>query len=430
MDETPLERYRRLTPGSAAAGARAERVMPGGDTRAAGFHAPYPLTLERGDGARVLDVDGRAYWDLLGNFTSLVHGHGYPPIVEAVQRQLGQGTAWPARNPHQIELAELLVERVASVESVRFTNSGTEAAMLALNAARVVTGRGGVLMARFGYHGSYEAFEVGSFDGRFHLPGATRAWLAPYGDADAFEEEIHRHGPDLAAVFLEPVLGSAGVVEATPGFFRRVHDACRAVGALLVVDEVITFRLATGGRQAALGVTPDLTLFGKLIGGGFPVGAVGGRADVMAVMDPRQGRMFHSGTFNGNPVTAAAGVVSVRELTAERIDGMGELTARLDRTLHDQARSLGLAFTTRRVGSMLNVYLSDTAPEASIVRDDEELIGSFHLAAMNHGLYFASRGLIALSTVITEDDLTDIEQRFGAALADVAGLREPAPAKA
>lgn len=424
--ETPVELFRRLTPGSAAAGARAERVMPGGDTRAAGFHAPYPLTLERGEGARVVDVDGRAYWDLLGNFTSLVHGHGYPPIVDAVERQVRNGTAWPARNLQQIELAEALVERVASVEQVRFTNSGTEAAMLALNAARVVTGRGGVLMARFGYHGSYEAFEVGAFDGRFHLPGAVRAELAPFGDADGFEAAIERLGPDLAAVFLEPVLGSAGVVDAEPAFFRRVHDACRRVGALLVLDEVITFRLGVGGRQEALGVAPDLTLFAKLIGGGFPVGAVGGRAEVMAVMDPRQGRMFHSGTFNGNPVTAAAGLVSVRELTAVRIERMATLAEELDRSLHGSARRVGLPFSTRRVGSMLNLYLTDEAPAASIERTDAELMSAFHLAAMNNGLHLASRGLIALSTVMTEADIADIGQRFAATIDDVADAFQPA----
>jgi glutamate-1-semialdehyde 2,1-aminomutase len=393
--------------------------MPGGDTRAAGFHDPYPLTLVRGDGARVRDVDGRWYWDLLGNFTSLVHGHAYPPIVEAVERQVRHGTAWPARNPHQIELAEVLVERVPSLDHVRFTNSGTEAAMLALNAARIITGRGGVLMARFGYHGSYEAFEVGSFDGRFHIPGAARAHLAPFGDAEAFEAVLAGHGGDIAAVFLEPVLGSAGVVDATPEFFQRVHAAASRCGALLVADEVITFRLATGGRQQHLGLSPDLTLFGKLIGGGFPVGAVGGRAEVMAVMDPRRGRMFHSGTFNGNPVTAAAGVVSVRELTSERIDAMARRAEALDARLRDEAGRRGLPFSTRRVGSLLNLYFTDEPPEASIVRRDEELMAAFHLAALCHGLYFASRGLVALSTVLTDADIADIGDRFAAAFDDV-----------
>jgi glutamate-1-semialdehyde 2,1-aminomutase len=426
--EDPLTRYRQLTPRSAQAGQRAERVMPGGDTRAAGFHLPYPLTLERGEGARVHDVDGRAYWDLLGNFTSLVHGHAYPPIVDAVERQVRRGTAWPARNPHQVELAELLVERVASVDTVRFTNSGTEAAMLALNAARIVTGRPDVVMARFGYHGSYEAFEVGSFDGRFHIPGAARAILAPFGDPAAFEAILAERGHDVAAVFLEPVLGSAGVVDAPPEFFRRVQAAARAAGALLVLDEVITFRLAPGGRQDHLALRPDLTLFAKLIGGGFPVGAVGGRAEVMAAMDPRAHRMFHSGTFNGNPVTAAAGVVSVRELTAERIEHMADLAEVLERGLRHHADRLGLPFSTRRVGSLLNLYFTTEPPPASIVRTDEVAMGAFHLAAMNHGVYLASRGLLVLNTVLDEADVDDVGERLGAALDDVARVLEPARA--
>lgn len=421
----PLRQYLALTPGSAALGERAERVMPGGDTRAAGFHAPYPLTFERGEGARLFDVDGRPYWDLLGNFTSLVHGHAYAPIVDAVERQVRRGTGWPARNPQQVELAEALVERVASVDRVRFTNSGTEAAMLALNVARVVTGRGRVLMARFGYHGSYEAFEVGSFDGRFHIPGAGEALLAPFGDADAFEAVLAQHGPEIAAVFVEPVLGSAGVVDAPPEFFRRIRAAAHAAGALFVLDEVITFRLGVGGRQEVLDVQPDLTLFAKLIGGGFPVGAVGGRGDVMEVTDPRQGRMFHSGTFNGNPVTAAAGLVSVRELTAERIERMSVLAERLDSSLHQHAARLGLPFSTRRVGSLVNAYFSEVPPPASIVRHDAEAMAAFHLAALNHGLYLAGRGLIAVSTVMTDGDIGEIADRFGAALEDVARTVEP-----
>jgi glutamate-1-semialdehyde 2,1-aminomutase len=410
--------YRARTPGSAARQARAEQLLPGGDTRTAAFHPPYSLTIERGQGPFLWDVDGNRYIDLIGNFTSLVHGNAFPPIVEATARHLARGTAWPARNDAHLELAELLVERVASVERVRFCNSGSEATMLALAVAREVTGRRSVLMARYGYHGSLDEFEAG-----FHGHEGPHTLLAPHGDADAFEAVMAERGSEIAAVILEPVMGSAGLVASPPGFLQRVRDAAHAAGALLVLDEVITLRLAAGGAQARDGVTPDLTAMGKIIGGGFPVGAVGGRADLLAVTDPRSGRLFHSGTFNGNPVTAAAGVVSVRELTSDRIGVMEAQAERLASELERLASGHEMPFSCRQEGSMIQVFFTDEAPPANRVRSDGELATAFHLAALNHGLFLAGRGLMALSTVVTDDLLDEVVQRFDAALADVAGNR-------
>ncbi len=419
MKRSPiLERYLARTPGSAATGTRAEAVLPGGDTRAAGFHLPYPLTLARGEGARVFDVDGNEYIDLAFNYTSLVHGHAFPPIVEAAERTLRDGTAWPARCLQQIELAETLTQRVASVDQVRFTNSGTEAAMLALHAARRLTGRQKMLMARFGYHGSHEAFEAGAFDGFFGHCDDTR--IAEYGNAASFEAVLAEHGTEIAAVFLEPVMGAGGIVTAPREFFHRVREAARRAGALFVLDEVIAFRMATGGMQSLLDLAPDFTLFGKLIGGGFPVGAVGGARACMEVMDPRAMRMFHSGTFNGNPVSMAAGIVSVRALTAERIEAMHRRAESLEHALAARAAELGLPFSVRRVGSLLNLYFSPTLPEANLRRDDAERMSLFHLAGMNRGLYFASRGMLVLATVVDDAILAEVIDRARAALEDVA----------
>ncbi len=415
--------YRARTPGSAARQARAETLLPGGDTRTAAFHPPYGLTIERGDGPFLWDVDGHRYVDLIGNFTSLVHGNAYPPIVEAVRRQLTRGTAWPARNDAHLELASLLVERVASADRVRFCNSGSEATMLALAIAREVTGRRGVLMARYGYHGSLDEYESG-----FHGHEGPHTFVASHGDPSSFEAALAEHGDQIAAVILEPVMGAAGLVASPPGFLARVRDAARAAGALFVLDEVITLRLAPGGAQARDGVEPDLTALGKIIGGGFPVGAVGGRADLLAVTDPRSGRLFHSGTFNGNPITAAAGVVSVRELTSDRIAVMDEQAARLSAALGEQAAASGLPFSCRHEGSMIQVFFTDEAPASNLVRADGDLATAFHLAALNHGLFFAGRGLMALSTVIADDLLTEVIERFAAVMADVAAFAAaPAP---
>jgi glutamate-1-semialdehyde 2,1-aminomutase len=406
--ETTRSAFIARTPHSGALASRAERVMPGGDTRVAGYHAPYPLVLDSGEGSKVTDVDGNVYWDLSVNYTSLVHGHGFAPVQKAALAAIAKGTAWPARNIAQIELAEELVARVESVEHVRFTNSGSEANILAMQIARVHTNRPRVLMARYGYHGCHEWFDQGSYPGLVHVPGADGAYLATYGDAESFEAILREHGHEIAAVFLEPVLGSAGIVSAPTEFYQRVRAAATAVGALLVADEVITFRLATGGHQSVLGIRPDLTTFGKVIGGGFPVGAVGGRADLMEICDPRKMRLVHSGTFNGNPVTCAAGVVATRELTAERIAAMAVLAEQLECGLRAAASHHNLPFSVRRVGSLLNVFFTEQPPEVAFVRTDSSMMSAFHLAGMNNGLYFAGRGMLALSTQLTSDDIDDI----------------------
>ncbi len=410
------ERYRAATEKSAQLAKHAERVMPGGDTRTTTHYRPYPLTLERGEGPFVWDVDGNRYIDLLGNYTSLVHGNAYPPIVEAVTKAVQDGSAWAARSEAQIELATILCERVESVERVRFCNSGTEAGMLAAHVARRLTGRKLILMARYGYHGSYEDLEVG-------LAGqdGERTMLADFGEATAFEALLSERGTEIAAVFLEPVLGSAGIVEPPAGFLGRVAEAAHRAGAMFVVDEVITLRLAEGGGQQIFDVKPDLTMFGKIIGGGFPVGAIGGSEEVMSAFDPRnRGSMYHAGTFNGNPVTCAAGAVSVRELTQARIDKMSKQGERLAAELARAARQVELPFSVRHCGSLLNVFFLKDPPPATIARDDARAVANFHLAALNQGLFLAPRGMIALSTAITDEVLSEICERAAKAMADVA----------
>lgn len=410
------ERFRAATPKSAELGKRAERVMPGGDTRSSSYHRPYPLAIARGEGPYLYDIDGNRYVDLLGNYTSLVHGHAYPPIVEAVSKTVREGTAWPARSESQVELAELICDRIASVDRIRYCNSGTEAGMLAVHVARRLTGRKLVLMARYGYHGSYDDLEVG-------LAGhdSERTVMADFGETTAFEALLAERGSEIAAVFLEPVIGSAGVVPPPPEFLSRVAEAAHRAGALFVVDEVITFRLATGGAQQIFDVKPDLTMLGKIIGGGFPVGALGGSEQVMSSFDPRnRSAIWHSGTFNGNPVTCTAGTVSVRELTAERIARMDRQAQNLASELKRAAQKAELPFSARQVGSLMNVFFINQPPPPTIAREDAERISNFHLAALNHGLFIAPRGMIALSTVMTDELLTEVSERAADAMADVA----------
>lgn len=393
--------------------ARAVKAFPGGNTRQASYWEPYPLFIERASGTRLWDADGNEIIDLTYNYTAMVHGHAYPPIVEVVE--IGRGTGWAANCSQMVDLAEQIVDRVPTIEQLRFTNSGTEAGLLALLIARVVTGRYKVLMARHGYHGSLMEFETGTF-GR---PGPATL-LGEYNDLESFRKVLDEHGHEIAAVFIEPVMGAGGVVQASPEFLHGLRQAAKLVGAVFVLDEVITFRLGTGGVQKDLGLEPDLTMLGKLIGGGFPVGAVGGSRDLLGIFEPASMRAFHSGTYNGNPVTMAAGAVSVRELTAERIGELSRRAAHLQRGLEEAARRQGLPLVVQRAGSLLNLYFSARAPKSGMERDDLAILSRFHLAALNHGLMLAARGMAVTCTVMDEDTIGEIVERAGLAMADVA----------
>ena len=414
-----IDTYIENTPGSAAAQVRAERGVVGGNSRGAAYWRPHPLTIERAVGTTLVDVDGREYTDMANNYTALAHSHAYPPIVEAVTKQVASGTSWVANNVWQAELAELLIERIPAVESVRFTNSGSEAGILALTIARAITGRNKVLMARHGYHGILMEYEVGSF------PGLMPQWrdttyLGIYNDAESFEEILTRYGDEIAAVVLEPVMGAGGVVTATSEFLQRVQAAANAAGALFVLDEVITFRLSQGGAQALYGIEPDLTMLGKVIGGGYPVGAVGGKLAHMKVFDPAAANIVHSGTFCGNPVSMAAGVVSVRELTSDRIERMDRLARRLANGLATHASNLRLPLSIRRNGSLMNVFFTtDEQHVPGQGREDAQAMHLFYLAALNHGLSLAPRGLICLSTVMDEALIDTVVQRAASAMEDV-----------
>lgn len=410
-----IAEYLRRTPKSAETHARAEELLPGGNSRQAGFWRPYPVTVDSGQGIILEDIDANEYLDFNNNFTAMVHGHAYPPITEAVEKQLPLGTGWAASCSAQVDLAEQIVERVASVEQVRFTNSGTEAANLALVIARAVTGRDKVLMARYGYHGAMAEFICGSFGSE-----GPMTYIAGYNDLEDFRAVLASHGDEIAAVFLEAVQGPGGVFPASGEFLAGAMEAAHEAGALFVLDEVLTFRFAVGGCQAGLGLDPDLTMFGKLIGGGFPVGAVGGKKEHLKIFDPADLKAYHTGTFNGNPVTMTAGAVSVRELTVERIAAMEGLAGRLKTGLQAGAAKAGLPLSINHYGSVLNLYFSASAPVAAMVREDGDIMERFHLAAMNHGLFMASRGMVALSTIMTEDSIDEALERAGAAFEEVA----------
>jgi glutamate-1-semialdehyde 2,1-aminomutase len=413
---------------------RLRRVMPGGDTRSITWFEPYPAVIERAGGYELHDVDGNTYIDLLNNYTALVHGHAHPQIVAAITAQAGLGTVYPAPHLAQLRVAEELVRRVPSVEQVRFTNSGSEAVLQAVRAARAHTRRPLLVKADGGYHGSWDQVPLTPAEAReAGTPPEIESLLrfVPYNDLASLEDVLAREGERVAAILLEPVMGE-GVIAGDADYLRGVRALADRHGALLIMDEVVTFRLAPGGRQETVGVSPHLTTFGKIIGGGLPVGAVGGSEAVMSVFHPHSDRALpHSGTFNGNALTMAAGLVSLELLTAgeiDRINGLGEsLAAGMRKAL--AAHDLDGAVT--QCGSLLHlVFDTDGEPRRfSDLNLESRMLDRVHLACMEEGLFIAPRGLINTSTVMDEGVIDEVIARFGRAAGWVAATEALPAAK-
>jgi glutamate-1-semialdehyde 2,1-aminomutase len=390
--------------------ARLVASLPGGETRSVAGYPPYPVVLISGAGSTVRDLDGNEYLDLLNNYTSLVHGHSHPRISEAVREALPSGTVFPAPHPAQGLLAEQLVSRLPAVELVRFTNSGSEAAVLAGRLARHVTGRKRMVLFAGGYHGTGE---------RFADPSDEVIRL-PYNDTAAL-----RHAVDdsIGAIFVEPFLGSGGVVVAQEDFLQAVQESARKAGALFVLDEIQGLRNHYHGTHAALGLSPDLVLMGKIIGGGLPVGAIGGRRDLLDSLSssaPRQ--LPHSGTFNGNVLSMVAGATSMELLTAQAIARMDRMAAALQADITRAGKLAGLDVTVTRSGSILHVHFLSAAPvnHEEAERADLSASALLHLALLNHGVYTAPRGMLNLSTVLGDDAPALAAEAYAQAFAEVA----------
>jgi glutamate-1-semialdehyde 2,1-aminomutase len=310
---------------------------------------------------------------------------------------------------------------MAASGTVRFTNSGTEAAMLAVKLARRHTGRPLVLKAWAGYHGSYDDLEAGLAD-RGEAPG--RVILADFGDLSSFREAIVKHGDVLAAVILEPVMFTGVVAAPPPDFLRGVQAAAAEVGALFILDDCLMLRLAVGGSRERFTLDePDLTVLGKFLGGGLPVGAVTGRPEVMNGLDPRQpGCLYHGGSFNGNPLGMVAGATAMRELTAPRIAVMEDLTAQLRERILSSAGRHGVTLSAAGFGSVFGIYTADEPPTPAKGRPSEAMWLELHLALLNNGLYVGTEGEISLSTVFSEATLEEAASRFDRAFDEFKSL--------
>ncbi len=354
---------------------RAEDLFPGGvnsPVRAFRSVGRPPLVLEAGAGARVRDADGRWYVDYIGAWGPAILGHGHPDVIEAVRTAALNGFALGATSPAEVVLGEAIREAVPSMEKLRFTSSGTEAAMSALRVARGATGRDLVVKFAGGYHGHSDGLlvEAGSGLATLALPGsagvpaqvASATVVVPINDLDGVRSAFERHPDGIAAVIVEPVAANVGVIAPAPGFLEGLRDLTGANGALLVFDEVITgFRVAHGGAQARYGVRPDLTVLGKIVGGGMPVGAYGGRRDLMALVAP-DGPVYQAGTLSGHPLTMAAGAATLARLDDAAYKQLEAAGAALEQGLRDAADGGGRTVAIARVGSLLTVFFRDGIP--------------------------------------------------------------------
>jgi len=427
--ETPApDRLRRNSLASQSLYDRACAVMPGGNTRTTVYTPPHPVYAARGYGSRVVDVDGVERIDFINNFTSLIHGHAHPTVVASARAQLELGTCFGLPTGSEIVLAEAICSRVASVDEIRFTNSGTEAVMMAIKAARGFTRRPKIVKIEGAYHGSYDDVEVSQDSspanwGDHARPASTpysagmparvldEVLVVPFNDADVLTQIVTANHQDLAAIIIDPMPARAGLIPASAEFLRAARDLCDRFGIVLISDEIISFRVGSGGPQENFGFSADLTTMGKIIGGGFPVGAVGGRRDIMAVFDPRGGKpkVPHGGTFNANPMTMVAGAATLALLTPAAFRALDVLGAALRKAAEEAFRTAGVEGQVIGQGSLLRLHV--TGRRLRNYRDcyptqTEKLRqAALYQGLMDRGIIIAPNGLIAISTVTTDADI-------------------------
>ena len=398
------ELYRARNPKSLAQHRAACAALPGGNTRSAIHVDPFPLTITRGEGAQLWDLDGHEYVDFLSEFTAGIYGHSHPAIRAAIATALDGGVNFGAHNAIELQFAAAICARFPSIELVRFTNSGTEANLMAVSAARAITGRPKILVFTGGYHG-------GVFYFRGHgspLNAPFEYLLGQYNDFASVEALFRPHRAELAAILVEPMQGTTGCIPAERSFLAGLRALADETGALLIFDEVMTSRLAPGGLQEVHGILPDLTTLGKYVGGGMSFGAFGGRTDIMERFDPRRPDAFqHAGTFNNNVLTMNAGLVGLTELyTPERARALNRWGDQLRERLNADVRRHGLAMQFTGLGSMFCVHMTDrpVRSQEDAERGNAALRDLFYFDLVAHGIWFAKRGMFALSIVLNEAD--------------------------
>ena len=411
---------------------RAGRFMPGGDTRSVTFYHPFPTFMKFGRGFTLVDVDRFEYLDFQNNYNSLIHGHAHPKITAAVVKQIQSGTVYGSPAESQFLLAEELCQRLPGADKIRFCNSGTEATMLASGLARFITRRYKILKMEGGYHGSHDAGQIsikpslesaGPSENPHSVPehaGISPNVLkdcvvAPFNDIKLTERIISAHRQDLAAIIVEPIAGSCGMIPPQPGFLEMLRETASKFKILLIFDEVLSFRLSRGGCQELYGMVPDLTALGKIIGGGFPVGALAGSNAYLNHFAPdKAGFLGHSGTFNGNSVTMTAGLATLTELTISEIDRINRLGKKLRTDLRKVLDNLEITAQVTGAGSLAQIHFTDREVKdwRSAATANIDLRTIFHLLLLEKGIFAATRAFFNISTPM---GATEVDKLMAAA---------------
>jgi glutamate-1-semialdehyde 2,1-aminomutase len=434
--ERIVAEFRRRTPRSAELHREASTLLPGGINRNIVHLDPYPVFVRAAQGAFVVDEDGNRYLDCIGNYTAMAIGHSHAAVIAAVEEQVKLGTAWAAASACEAKLAAMIAQRMPSVERIRFTASGTEATMMAIRAARAHTGRSLVAKIEGGYHGLHD-YAVISMAPALDSAGPATAphsvapagipkgvaesvIVLPFNDLAAARNILVPHAADLACILLEPIPGVAGVLAPEASYLKGLRALAAELGCLLVFDEVISFRVAYGGAQEMYGVKADLTTLGKIIGGGFPIGAVGGRADVMEVFapGPSGAKVVLSGTFHANPVALAAGMATLTAFDRAAIAALNRQAASVFEEIRALLRQHNMSAQLNAVGSLFNLHLR---PEPvrnyrDAQQGSKEFLKYLYLALLNEGVMLSPRGMGALSTAMSEKETGFFLNAFGTAL--------------
>jgi len=399
--------YRKRTPKSRATLEAAQKYMPGGDTRSSIWFEPYPIWIDKAEGCRFTDVDGNEYIDFHNCYTTMILGHANPRVVAAVREQAAKGTALGALIPTVVRWAELVCNFAKSVDKVRFTNSGTEAVMMALRVARAFTGKDMILKTDGCYHGSYDPVVYPPDSPGIAKSAQGDAIIVPYNDKEAAEKAIVENRDRLAAVIVEGAMGAAGMIPPRDGYLEFLRKVTEENGVLFILDEVISLRLAVGGTASIFGVKPDLVTMAKIIGGGYPVGAVGGREDIMRLFAPEARTVVHSGTLNANPITATAGVATMEQLDAAAIDHINKLGESFASGVRAVFKRLNIKGQVTGIGSLQNIHFSDkpVVDGKSAREANKDLLHLFYLAMQERGCFSAARGLYVMSTPMTQREI-------------------------
>ena len=433
--EREIGAFEASTPRSKRLQEEAARYLPGGSSRGTAYFEPYPFFVDHAEGHYVYDVDGNRYLDFMINATTHIAGHANPDVVRAVKEQAERGVSYSTPAESQVHLAKLLCERVPSVETIRFTNSGTEGTLNAIRAARAFTGRHKIAKFEGGYHGAHEyvSVSVNPPAGKLDPAGPTAipefpgmppkvledVVVLPYNDPENSERIIRAHKDELACLIMEPIGSNFGYVPGSIDFLKGMRELTRELGIILIYDEVQSFRVAPGGAQEAFDVIPDMTTFGKIIGGGLPVGAWGGRRDIMELFDPTVeggAAIPHAGTLNANPMTMAAGLAVMKQLTPEviqRMNAIGESARSKLRAVFDE---LGVPAQITGYGSLFGLHFGpeEVTDYRSMLRNDQALRARYFSGMLNEGVLMFTKPSGATCTLTTDkeiDDLVDASRR-------------------